>query len=135
MILVKKDTKQSSSGKTSGILHKEESRISTKVEVSPPPLPTKMAPPPPLPPLPPRQTSESETKHKIPVLVTIKPLIPPVSPLPVTLDMTVTSGPGPATDELNPISVDTEVNPECTATLCDNCVGSILFRMMSHKKN
>ena len=88
-------------------------------KLTPPPLPSKLTPPPPLPPLPSKQTSETKKKSpavsKIPVLVSIKPLEGQVPasplPLPMILDMTVTSGPIPGTGELLPISVDMEEGP------------------------
>ena len=109
----KENIKQSLKKETSGDFKNEESPSTI---VSPPPVPLPSTPPPPLPPLPPKHSSASETKmkapvvSKIPVIVSIKsptaqaPTSP--LPLPMVLDMTVTSGPMPTTDPLIPMSVD-----------------------------
>ena len=98
---------------TSGVFKNEES---PSTNVPHPPVPIPFTTPTSLPPLPPKHTSVSETKSKapvvskIPVIVSIKPLSAqaPASPLPLpmVLDMTVTSGPMPTTDPLIPMSVD-----------------------------
>ena len=120
VILGRKENKQRLNLKeeTLGILKNEESP-STNIPAPPvPSVPMTLTPPPPLPPLPPKQSSASESQSKvlvgskIPVIVSIKPLSAqaPASPLPLpmVLDMTVTSGPLHPTDQLIPISVDTE---------------------------
>ena len=111
-ILGRKEKKQSSKEERSDILQKKESPV-TNIQQQPPPLPIKFTPPPPLPPPPSKQTLETKNKppvvSSIPVLVSISPQAP-VSPLPlpIVLDMTVTSGPMPITSQLVPISVDTD---------------------------
>ena len=118
IILGRKENQQSSKEISSGSVPKNEFPSNNDQHL-PPPLPSKLTPPPPLPPLPSKQTSETKNKSpavsKIPVLVSIKPLVSqaPASPLPLPmiLDMTVTSGPIPGTGELLPISVDMEEGP------------------------
>ena len=109
----KENIKQSLKKETSGVFRNEES---PSTNVPHPPVPIPFTTPPSLPPLPPKHTSVSETKSKapvvskIPVIVSIKPLsvLAPASPLPLpmVLDMTVTSGPMPTTDPRIPMSVD-----------------------------
>ena len=122
-ILGRKENKQSSKDERS----EKESPISS-IQHQPPPLPIKCTPPPPLPPPPSKNTSETKNKSpivsKIPVLVSIKPQHASVSPLPlpIVLDMTVTSGPMmPLTGHLVPISVDTELGTP-TASLSQQTV-------------
>ena len=114
VILGRKENKQRVKEETLGKNDKE----SPSTTIPPPPVPITITSPPSLPPLPPKQSSASESQSKapvgskIPVIVSIKPLSAQAStsplPLPMVLDMTVTSGPLHPTDQLIPISVDTE---------------------------